>query len=500
MKRMVLQRHGVVASMGFGSSWVASCIVGRLAQARGADDGRVTRGMATALMRRMRFARALRSRRFALLWSGQTISAVGDGAFYTALAWQVLILTGSGTAMGAALVAESLPLVLFMLVGGVVADRLPRRLTMLWSDGGRAAVTMIVAVLGFSHHLAFWHLLALAATFGLAEAFFRPAYQSIPPELVPVEDLPSANALTSFSRSVSTLVGPAIGAVVVSVALPAGAFAFDSFTFLVSAVCLLLMGRVDIRRQPHGAEADETAAGAAAGELELVNVGLLPGAEMAAPALEGTSARPRSGLRGVFTDIREGVSYITGSTFLWVTIAMASLGNVAFAPLQVALPRLVRDTYHQGVWLLGATLTAVAVGTMLATLIVGQFKRIRRRGPVGYAALIISSLGLAAFGAPAWLPDAPIILLVSGAVLGAGLGVFEIIWATTMQELVPADKLGRVSSVDWLGSLSLQPIGLAVVGALTDTVGPVWIFIVGGLASALLVLLGLTARGVRELD
>jgi DHA3 family tetracycline resistance protein-like MFS transporter len=451
--------------------------------------------MATALIRRIRFARALRSRRFALLWGGQTISAVGDGAFYTALAWQVLTLTGSGAAMGFALVAESLPLVLFMLVGGVVADRLPRRLTMLWSDGGRAVVTVIAAALGFSHHLAYWHLLALAAAFGLAEAFFRPAYQSIPPELVPVEDLPSANALTSFSRSVSTLVGPAIGAAVVSVTLPSGAFVFDALTFLISAICLLLMGRVDVPRQPRVAET-----GAAVGGLTLTSAGLLPGAQMAAPMLEGPSAPPRRGLRGVLADIREGVSYVTGSSWLWVTIVMASLGNVAFAPLQVALPRLVRDTYHQSVWLLGATLTAVSIGSILATLVVGQFKRIRRRGIVGYTALVVSSLGLAAFGAPAWLPNAPAILLVSGAALGAGLGVFEIIWATTMQELVPADKLGRVSSVDWLGSLSLQPIGLAVVGVLTDAVGPVWVFIVGGLVSALLVLLGLGARGVRELD
>ncbi len=142
------------------------------------------------ITRRMTFARALRSRRFALLWSGQTISALGDGAFFTALAWQVLTLTGSGTAMGLALVAETTPIVLFMLIGGVVADRLPRRLTLLWSDGGRAVVTLVVAWLGSAHLLQFWHLLALAFFFGLAEAFFRPAYQSIPPELVPPEDLP----------------------------------------------------------------------------------------------------------------------------------------------------------------------------------------------------------------------------------------------------------------------------------------------------------------------
>ncbi len=481
--------------------------------------------MLVRVVRRVQFARALRSRRFAWLWSGQTISAMGDGAFFTALAWQVLLLTGSAAAMGVALVAESIPMVLFMLVGGVVADRLPRRLTMLWSDGGRAVVTLLVAALGFSGHLRFWHLIVLAALFGLAEAFFRPAYQSIPPELVPVEDLPSANALSSFTRSVTTLIGPAIGAALITIASPAGAFAFDGFTFVVSAVCLLLMGRVDGQARPApGASAasgvsEASAVGVGAtraptefdGELALAGVGLLTSAqvEAAAPADLTQSAQSaqaeRAGVRGVIADIREGISYVTGSTWLWLTIALASLGNVAFAPLQVALPRLVHDTFHDGVWLLGAILTAVSIGSILATLVMGQFKRIRHRGIVGYVSLLVSSAAVALFGVPfgamLGVPTlGPAILLASGAVMGAGLGVFEIIWATTMQELVPPDKLGRVSSVDWLGSLCLQPIGLAVVGVLTDIIGPAWVFVAGGLFSFLLILLGLMSRSIRALD
>ena len=506
--------------------------------------------MLIGLARRAQFARSLRSRRFAWLWSGQTISAMGDGAFLTALAWQVLLLTGSATAMGVALVAQSIPLVLFMLVGGVVADRLPRRLTLLWSDGARAVVTLIVAALGFSHHLQFWHLVALSALFGLAEAFFRPAYQSIPPELVPVEDLPSANALSSFTRSISMLIGPAVGAALVAAASPAGAFAFDGLTFIISAVCLAAMGRVD--DQPHRADppaappdmvraptvgeavavgagvagptgaggvvepvaalADALADALAEGELALAEANTEPAA---APTRRG--GRGGRGVRGVLADIREGLSYVTGSTWLWLTIALASLGNVAFAPLQVSLPRLVHDTFHQGVWLLGAILTTVSIGSILATLVVGQFRRIRHRGIVGYVSLIISSASVALFGVPlsllgfgavhigglggpGGLPAEAALALVSGAVMGAGLGVFEIIWATTMQELVPPDKLGRVSSVDWLGSLCLQPIGLAVVGALTDVVGPAWMFVAGGLLSVLLTALGLLSRQIRQLD
>jgi DHA3 family tetracycline resistance protein-like MFS transporter len=471
--------------------------------------------MMGTLMRRVQFARALRSRRFAWLWSGQTISAMGDGAFFTALAWQVLVLTGSAGAMGIVLVAESIPLVLFMLIGGVVADRLPRRLTLLWSDGGRAVVTLIVAALGFTHHLVFWHLIVLGALFGLADAFFRPAIQSIPPELVPVEDLPSANALSSFTRSVTTLIGPAIGATLVTIASPAGAFAFDGLTFIISAVCLVLMGRVDRQPRPAVSPAPSLAsatmaagsvrsgvdgADGADGAVVLAGVALLPGVQVEVAVAGRETAAASRGLRGIFADIREGVSYVTGSTWLWLTILLASLGNVAFAPLQVSLPRLIHDSFHQGVWLLGAILTAVSVGSIIATLIVGQFKRLRHRGVVAYTSLVVSSVGLAMLGIPVSVQVAPYLGMASGVVMGAGLGVFEIIWATTMQELVPAEKLGRVSSVDWLGSLSLQPIGLAVVGVLTDVIGPQWVFLGGGLASAALVLLGLTSRSIRELD
>jgi DHA3 family tetracycline resistance protein-like MFS transporter len=429
--------------------------------------------MPLAMTERLGFARALRSQRFALLWSGQTVSALGDGAFFTALAWQVLKLTGSGTAMGLALVAETAPIVLFMLIGGVVADRLPRRLTMLWSDSGRCAVALAVAWLGVARLLVFWHLLVLAFLFGLAEAFFRPAYQSIPPELVLTEDLSSANALTSLSRNLSVLLGPALGAVLVTASSASLAFAFDGLTFAVSALCLLAMGQVD-RPAPLAPDADS---------LEIVG-----------------SVKRYGWLGSLFADIQEGIGYITGSTWLWLTIALASLGNVGLAPMQVALPKLVHDTYQQGVWLLGATLSASAAGSMVAALIMGQIRRPRKRGWTGYLALLVSAGAELCFGLPFAQRYAPAAPLVVAALAGAGLGVFELIWVTTLQELVPADKLGRVSSVDWMGSLLLQPVGLAVVGVMTDIIGPAWVFVAGGALNVALALVGLSSRAIRGLD
>ena len=418
-----------------------------------------------SLVRRVRFARALGSKPFALVWSGQTISSLGDGVTLTALAWQVLVLTGSGTAMGVVLIAQTLPRVLFLLLGGVVADRFSRRNVLLWSDTVRGVAVALVAVLGWLNLLALWHLIVLAAIFGLAGAFFFPAYQSIPPQLVAADYLPSANALTGMSRQMASLFGPALGATLVALSDPSAAFAIDALSFGVSAACLLGVHVPPLPKVVH----DET------------------------------EAKPR-GARGMAHDVREGLGYVLRSPWLWVTITIASLGNVGLAPMQVALPKLIKDVYGQGVWLLGATGTAVAIGSVVTMMIVGQAKKLRHRGILAYGGLLVSSVAVMIFGLPLPHAYAPAIAIGASVFFGAGLAIFEVIWVTTLQELVPPEKLGRVSSVDWVGSLALLPVGLALVGVLTDQLGASWVFLAGGALNTLLELIALAVPGIRKLD
>src|SRR5215472_15208348 len=123
--------------------------------------------MSTFPARRIHFARALGSQPFVLLWIGQTVSMLGNGAYTTALAWEVLLLTHSGAAMGAVLVASTAPTLLFLLAGGIAADRLPRRNVMLGSDAGRAGILFVIAALGALHVLTLWHLIVLSVLFGV---------------------------------------------------------------------------------------------------------------------------------------------------------------------------------------------------------------------------------------------------------------------------------------------------------------------------------------------
>ena len=148
-------------------------------------------------------------RNFTLLWTGQFVSLLGDGVFRVAMPWAVLQLTGSVLAMGAVFIASLAPSLLFMLFGGVAADRLPRRAIMLWSDTGRAVVVAVIAALALLHILQFWHLLTLSLLFGLADCFFQPAYMAVVPQLVDERVLlQPANSLIQFGNVISRVIVP----------------------------------------------------------------------------------------------------------------------------------------------------------------------------------------------------------------------------------------------------------------------------------------------------
>jgi len=401
------------------------------------------------------------------LWSGQTISALGDGAFVTALAWEVLLLTGSATAMGLVVIAQTLPMLLFLLIGGVTADRLPRRLVMLWSDGGRAVAVLLIAALGAAHLLQLWHLVLLALFFGTVRGFFMPAYQSIIPQLVSKEHLASANSLTELSYQLYASLGPLLGAACVALTGSAGAFTFDGLTFLISAACLVTLR--------------------------------LPSTTLAQAPV--SKAESRSGIRGVTADMREGLKYVAGSPFLWITMLLGALSAVGGAgSLVVALPKLVHDVYGQGVWFLGIVSAAGGIGALIAIPLSASLGRMHKRGMMIYVVMMIASLGLILFGLPLPRFMMPFIACIGMVLVNLGLAIGSIIWITLMQELVPEDKLGRVSSIDQLGAYGLWPVGFAIAGLVADHFSPSLVFIGAGILNLALYGAALCKRDIRRVE
>jgi MFS family permease len=421
--------------------------------------------MALAITKKLPFAEALSSRTFAILWSGQTISSLGDGAFMTAVSWQVLLLTGSATAMGLMMIAQTLPMILFLLLGGVVADRFPRKQVMLLSDASRAVAVLAIAVLALTHTLQLWHLILLSLFFGIVRGFFMPAYQALIPHLVSKERLASANSLTELSYQIYALLGPLVGASCVAFGGPAAAFGLDGLTFLISALCLFRL------HLPTG----------------------LSQALPSAPSL-------RSEIKAAVSQLREGLGYVARSPLLWVTMALAAISSVGGAgALQVALPKLVQDVYGQGVWFLGIIWAAGGVGSLLAILLAARFNRLRRRGIVLYLTMAVAGLALISLALPLPHTVEPLVACTAMALLAAGMTIHEILWATVMQERIPDDKLGRVSSINQLAGYGFWPIGFALAGALADQVSPALVFLGAGIVIAVSYTLCLGLRSIRQL-
>jgi MFS family permease len=399
---------------------------------------------------------SLRYRAFAFLWSGQTVSRFGDSLYRVALQWWVFEVARSPQAMGTLQALVFAPMVLFLLIGGVVVDRLPRLRVMLSADLLSSLVILSVAGLAFTQRLQLWHLFVASLLFGFVEAFFYPAFNAVVPDLIPEDARPSANSMARLSQDLTGVAGPAVGAWLVKLGGTAAAFLLNGLSFVVAAATVLplvLTGREPPRTRP-------------------------------APA-------------GAWRDLGEGMAEVTANPWLWITIALFGAINItAASPASVALPFLVGDTLHADVGVLGLFQALFAAGSIAAALGLGRLKRIRRRGPLAYGATVLNGLCTLVFGL---VPSIPILALASF-VRGVSLTLFGLVWINTLQERVPREKLGRVYSIDALGSFALVPVGFGLVGWATAAYGAPAVFVVGGCTTAALALLGLLHPAVHRLD
>lgn len=391
---------------------------------------------------RLRLVEPLAERDFALLTAGAFISLLGDGFFFVALAWQVYEISNVPTAMSVVGVAWTLPLVLFVLIGGVFTDRYDRRWLLIGADIVRAAAIGLMGVLSVTGALELWHVIALIAFVGLGDAFFNPAATAIVPDLLPERLLPQANALQGMVRPLTVrLIGPAVGGVTVAAVGPGTAFLIDGASFLLSAASVAAISP-RVRR-------------------EVVS----------------------HGLRQTLVEVREGLAYVRATPWLWATLLSAMLSLLVFAgPQQVLLPFLVKNRLDLGPDALGAIFAVGGVGAVLMAIAVGQLGLPGRRVTVMYVAWSIGVFLIAGYGLMTQLWHALLVSAAGGALFELG----SIIWVTMLQQLVPRDLLGRVSSLDWLVSIGLVPVSFALTGPVAGLMGPEATLVVGGVLGAIL--------------
>jgi MFS family permease len=385
-----------------------------------------------------RYFEPLKHRDFALLWSGQGVSQLGDGVFTVTLAIETLRVDHHAIGLSYVLAARLLPAVLFTLAGGVLVDRVPRRLVMLASDlargGAVTAVTVLVATGGI--HLI--GLICMALVFGLGDAVFFPAAMAITPELVPPDLLVGASALNGTSIQLAgVLIGPAIGGLLVGFLGTAWGFGIDAVSFLISAAAVYAMR---CRSAP-----------VPSGESPLV-------------------------------DLREGLRFCVSQRWLWTTTLGASLGNfVAFSPLGVMIPLLVKHVLRGGGVALGLVLAAGGLGGLAATVLAGRRDPPRNRLVHLWIGWGLSGIGVLGLG---FVPD---VWLAGGvAFVTYGLDAYgSVMFNPLIQEGVPHSLLGRVSSVDYLFGFALSPLGLVAAGVAADAIGVRPTLIAGGAITAL---------------
>jgi len=400
----------------------------------------------------------LRHRDFRLLWIGACASLAGDGVFLIALAWQAYTLSNTPTALAMLGVCATVPQLLALLGSGILSDRVDRRRILLGADVVRFVAVLIVAVLVMSGQTHMWQLAVLSVVYGLGAGVAAPAFDAIIPDLVPDEDLQQANALDQFLRpAMLRLGGPALGGVLIAVNGAGIAFLFDAITFLVSAVCVWQMA--------------------------------------ARPRADGLSDSTES--PSLLADALAGVRFVKSRTWLWGTLVAATVAYLLFmGPIEVLLPYLVKEVLHGTASDLGVILGAGGVGAIAAALIVGKMGLPRRQLTFMYACWTVAALAVAGIGLATSGWQLMIISLVINGLEAAG----TVAWATTKQLLVPAEMLGRVSSLDWFISIAGLPVSYALTAPVAALIGARTTFIAAGVLCAVVTFAALFLPHMRDAD
>jgi MFS family permease len=396
------------------------------------------------------YLRVLRYPDFRYLFLGQSASAVGDQAVVVSLGLFITQLTGSPTDLGLVLAAQTLPLVVLILFGGVWADRLPRHRIMIVTDWVRAALHGTLAILIFAGSVRIWELVAIEALFGAARAFFQPAYAGLIPQTVPEELIQDANALTESTANLAFMLGPALATALV-LGLGAGeAFALDAATFVFSA---LLLTRV----HPRG---------------------------------RGEERAPAS----VLSELRAGWREVRSRTWVWVVILVFT-GAVlcVYAQWYALAPVIARDVYGS-VGVFGVLESVAGVGAVVGAVVALRWRPLRPL-LVGLLLVLAWPLQDAAFALGA--PLGVVVVLAFGT--GFGFSLLMIWWGTALARHIPPHALSRVSAFDWMGSLALLPLGYLLAGPLAGAVGPRAVLGVGSAIGIVLLALALLSRSVRQL-
>jgi MFS family permease len=398
--------------------------------------------------RRMRLPRALRPFRnvqYRWLTTALACSLCSVGIWLVASVWQVIALGGTASDLSLVAFGSSLGLTLSVLIGGVVADRVPQRKILLVVEAVRGLGFAVAAVLALSGAVQIWHLAVIGLVLGLADGFFYPAYSAWLPALVDADQLLAANGIEGMLRpTVMQGLGPVVASLVIAVWSPGAAFALVAILQVGTATALWVMKTTAVRR-----------------ELD-------------------PDTHP---LRSAITDVRAGFAYMVRTRWLLATLLFATvLVLIVIGPIEVLLPFAVKDQTGGGPGAFAVALASFGVGGAIGSLVAASIRLPRRYLTLMILAWGVGSLPLAVIGLTNLLGVIAAACFVVGFIHAAA----QVVWGTLLQRRVPPALLGRVSSLDFFVSLALMPISMALAGPFGDAVGITPAFLIAGVGSAVL--------------
>jgi MFS family permease len=364
---------------------------------------------------------AFSTRTFRLFFAGRAISLVGTAVGPIALAFAVIQMTRSASALGIVMAASMIPRLLFLLIGGVVGDRFPRIPVMVVSDYVNGIAEGAIAALVLTGRASIATLAVLAAVRGTASAFFMPASAGVVPHIVRPDQRQQANALLGLARNTTTVGGAALAGILVAAVSPGWVLVFDAATYVCGATILL--------------------------RLKL-------------PSLE------RMQSSGVFAAVREGWGMVRSRRWLLAVIVQFGFVNAFGTGFFLVLGPFVAEERYHGAATWGVVMAAQSAGMVIAGLVGLRFTP---RRPLLLATSLVPlfalPLALFAIGAPAT------VLVIGAAAAGVAMELFGVLWDTTLQQHIPSEKLSRVYSFDLLTSFVFIPLGLVVAGPLAHSIG-----------------------------
>lgn len=364
---------------------------------------------------------------FRWLVAARTTSILGNAVAPLALAFAVLDITGSPTDLGLVVAARSIANVAVLLLGGVIADRLPRNLVLVGTSIGAGVTQGIVAALVITGSATIPLLIVLSILNGALAAVSLPASSALVPQTVPPEQLRPANALLRLSVNAGSIVGASAGSVLVAIFGPGYGLAIDATTFLLAGA---LFARLHPNPRPHTPNT-------------------------------GNSAERTS----VIHDLRAGWHEFTRRRWVWIVVAQFMLVNAAFTGAIAVLGPIVADaTFGRASW--GLILASETAGFVLGGLIALRW---RPRHTLGIGVALTGTVALPVL-LLALLPLVPI-LIVAFLIGGIAVEQFGVAWDQSLQQNIPADRLSRVYSYDAAGSFIAIPLGEVLVGPLAGTFG-----------------------------